>query len=145
MFICLPRGHLRCGWLCFFSRTQTKIFNSNRCSLSVIWYSWIWERKKHTQTKPNCDDTLRSKDSKRSVCARNWTVFRMFFFFFTSDPPYCPTVLILSAFTTVGALRVDFFSCLLYSGSQTNKCITATYLSNGPLTLYLQSQLGVSG
>ncbi len=27
MFICLPPGHPRCRWLCFFSRTQMKIFN----------------------------------------------------------------------------------------------------------------------
>ncbi len=76
MFICLPQGHPRCRWLCFFSRTQTKIFNSNRCSLSVITYT------KHTQTKLNPvarDDTLRSKDMKRSVCARSWTVFIYFF------------------------------------------------------------------
>ncbi len=36
MSICLPPGHLRCRWLCFFSRTQAKNFNSNRCSLSII-------------------------------------------------------------------------------------------------------------
>ncbi len=35
MFIYLPPGHPRCRWLCFFSRTQTEIFNSNRCSLSL--------------------------------------------------------------------------------------------------------------
>uniref|UniRef100_A0A8C1SIU4 Low density lipoprotein receptor-related protein 1Ba n=1 Tax=Cyprinus carpio TaxID=7962 RepID=A0A8C1SIU4_CYPCA len=34
------------------------------------------------------------------------------------------------------------FCLLLYGGSQTYKCITATYLSKGPLTLYLQSQSG---
>ncbi len=61
-------------------------------------------------------------------------------FFFTSDPLHCPTV--LSTFTTAGALRVVVF--LLYCGSQIYKCITATYLSNEPLTLYLQAQLGVS-
>ncbi len=33
---------------------------------------------------------------------------------------------------------------LLYGGSQSYKCITATYLSNGTMTHYLQSQLGVS-
>ncbi len=32
MFICLPPGFPRCRRLCFFSRTQTKIFNSNCCS-----------------------------------------------------------------------------------------------------------------
>uniref|UniRef100_A0A8C1YJQ8 Regulator of G protein signaling 12a n=1 Tax=Cyprinus carpio TaxID=7962 RepID=A0A8C1YJQ8_CYPCA len=36
-----------------------------------------------------------------------------------------------------------FFFFLLYGGSQNYKCITATYRSNGPLTRYLQSQLGV--
>ncbi len=45
--------------------------------------------------------------------------------------------------TTAGAWRVFFFF-LLYGGSQTYKCITATYLSNEPLTFYLQSQLVVS-
>ncbi len=63
------------------------------------------------------------------------------FFFFTSDPPHCPTV--LSAFTKASAWRVFFF--LLYSRSQTYKCITATYLSNGPLTLStisIRSQCG---
>ncbi len=46
------------------------------------------KQTKHTQTKLNpvaCDDTLKSKDTKRSVCALKWTVF---FFFFTSDPPH---------------------------------------------------------
>ncbi len=32
----------------------------------------------------------------------------------------------------------------IHGGSQTYKCITTTYLSNGLLTHYLQSQLGVS-
>ncbi len=106
------------------------------------WDSRLWEKKKKTytdKTKLNPaarDDTLRSKDTKRSACARNWTVFISFF---TSDPPHGPTV--LSTVTTAGAWRVFFL--LLYGGSQTYKCITATYLSNGPLALYLQSQLGV--
>ncbi len=40
MLICLLPGHPRCRWLCFFSRTQRKIFNSNRCRMSVIkWQS----------------------------------------------------------------------------------------------------------
>ncbi len=44
------------------------------------WYSRLWERKKiHTdKTKLNPvarDDTLRSQDTKRSICSRNWTVF----------------------------------------------------------------------
>ncbi len=73
------------------------------------------------------DDTLRSKDTKRSVCARNWTVFISFF---TSDPPHSPTVL--------RVWRVFFFFFLLYGGSQTYKWITATYLSNGPLTLLIE-------
>ncbi len=36
VFICLPTGYPICSLLCFFSRTQTKIFNSDHCSLSVI-------------------------------------------------------------------------------------------------------------
>ncbi len=39
---------------------------------------------------------------------------------------------------------VDLYGADLYSRLQTYKCITATYLPNGPLPLYLQSQLGVS-
>ncbi len=73
----------------------------------------------------------------RSVQETEQYLYR--FFFFTSDAPHGPTV--LSAFTTADAWRVFF---LLYGGSQTYKCINATYLSNGPLTLYLQSQLGES-
>ncbi len=77
-----------------FSETSYDPFDSNRCSLSVIerqsmGLSALREKKTYTdKTKLNPaarDDTLRSKDMKRSV-----------------------------------------------------------YLSNGPLTLYLQSQLGVS-
>ncbi len=37
----------------------------------------------HTSAR---DDTLRSKDKKRLVCARNWTVF--IYIFFASDPPH---------------------------------------------------------
>ncbi len=50
---------------------------------------------------------------------------------------------VLSPFTTAGVWSVFFFF-LLYGGSQTYKCITTIALSNGPLTLYLQSQLGAS-
>ncbi len=92
------------------------------------WDSWLWE-KKHTQTKTKLnpaarDNTLRSKDTKWSVCARNWTVFIL----------YLPLIR--------HTVQLSFF--LLCGGSQTYKCITATYLSNGPLKLYLQSQLGVA-
>ncbi len=71
------------------------------------WYSRLWEKKKtytdNTKLNPAArDDTLRSKDMKRLVCARNWTVFISGVF--TSDPPHCPTV--LSAFTTSGATRL---------------------------------------
>ncbi len=92
---CLPEGHPRCRWLCFFSRTQMKICNSFKLLQSVSHIMALngthgFERKnKHTQTKLNpvaCDDTLRSKDTKRSVCALNWTVF--LYIFFTSDPPH---------------------------------------------------------
>ncbi len=55
---------------------------------------------------------------------------------------FLPLITVLSAFTTAGVRCVIFF--LLYGRSQTYKCITTTYLSNGSLTLYLQSQLGVS-
>ncbi len=93
------------------------------------------EKKTYTdKTKLNPaarDDTLRCKDTKRSVCARNWTVFILFL------RSNCPELV----HTTAGVWRVFF---LLYGGSQTYKCITATYLSNEPLTLYLQFQLGVS-
>ncbi len=78
------------------------------------WDSRLWEREKkcQTQIKPAArDDTLRPKDTKRSVCARNWTVFISFFI----------------------QRNVQLFRA---------KCITTIYLSNGPLTLYLQSQLG---
>ncbi len=144
MFICLLQGHPRCRWLCFFSRTQTKILPLQSIShIMAVNGTHGFERKKtytdKTKLNPAArDDTLRSKDTKQLVCARNWTVFILFL---TSDLPHCPTV--LSTFTTAGAWRVFFFF-LLYGGSQTYKCITATYLSNGPLKLYLQSQLGVS-
>ncbi len=54
------------------------------------WDSRLWERKKtytdKTKLNPAArDDALRSKDTKRSVCARNWTVF---IYIFTSDPPH---------------------------------------------------------
>ncbi len=93
------------------------------------------EKKTYTdKTKLNPaarDDTLRSKDTKRSVCARNWTVFISFL-----------PLIHRNVHWACSQQRVFFF--LLYGRSQTYKCITATYLSNGPLTLYLQSQLGVS-
>ncbi len=86
----------------------------------------------HRQTKLNPaarDDTLRSKDTNdRSVQETQ----QYLYCFFTSDPPHCPTV--LSAFTTASMWRVF----LLYGGSQSYKCITATYLSNGPLTLLIE-------
>ncbi len=47
------------------------------------------------------DNTLRSKDTKRLVCARNWTVFILFF---TSDPPLGPTV--LSSYLSNGPLTL---------------------------------------
>ncbi len=83
------------------------------------WDSRLWEKKTtytdKTKLNPAArDNTLRSKDTKRSVCARNWTVFISYF---TSDPPHCPTV--LNAVTTAGAWRVFFF--LLYGESQTYK------------------------
>ncbi len=110
MLICLPQGHPICRWLCFLSRTQTKMFNLNRY--------------------------MRSKDTKRSVFVRHWTLFISIFTAARSD---CPE----RVHTTAGTWCVFFFF-LLYSGSQTYKYITTTYLSTGPLILYLQSQLGVS-
>ncbi len=97
MFICLPPGHPRCRWLCFFSRTQIKIFNSNVAVCQSYngsqWDSRPWERK--NKLNPVAwENTVRSKDTKRSICAWNWTVFISFV---TSDLPQCPTV--LSAFT----------------------------------------------
>ncbi len=106
------------------------------------WYSRLWEKQTYTdKTKWNPaarDDTLRSKDTEWSVCARNWTVFKLFFFYLWSAAPSNCSELV---HTTAGAWRVIF---LLYGGSQTYECINTTYLSNGPLALYLQSQLGVS-
>ncbi len=95
-----------------------------------------FERKKtytdKTKLNPAArDDTLRSKDTKRSVCARNRTVYNF---------------LPLNHYTLQLPERIHNSRrvTLLYGESQTYKCITATYVSNGPLTLYLQSQLGVS-
>ncbi len=79
---------------------------------------------------------MRSKDTKRSVFVRHWTLFISIFTAARSD---CPE----RVHTTAGTWCVFFFF-LLYSGSQTYKYITTTYLSTGPLILYLQSQLGVS-
>ncbi len=92
------------------------------------WYSQLWERKKtytyKTKLNPAArDDTLRSKDTKRLVCARNWTVFISFF---NSDLPHGPTV--LSSFTQQPAHYASS------SSSSSSSCITATYFSNGPLT-----------
>ncbi len=83
------------------------------------WYPRLWERKKTytDKTKPN-------------------SIYIIFYLWSAAN---CPELV----HTTVGAWHVFFFF-LLYSGSQTYKYITTTYLSNGPLTLYLQSQLGVS-
>ncbi len=100
------------------------------------WYSYTDKRKLNPAAR---DDTLRSKDMKRSVCARNWTVFILFF---TSDPQHGPTL--LSAFTTASAWRIFFFF-LLYSGSQTYKCITATYLSNRFVSLDLNVSSRAAG
>ncbi len=77
------------------------------------WDSRLWEKKKtyidKTKLNPAArDDTLRSKDTNRSVCARNWTyLYRVFL---TSDPPHCPTV--LSTFTTA-ACYVSLSSCFM--------------------------------
>ncbi len=61
MFICLHPGHLRCRWLCFFSRRLMKIFNSNRCSLS---YSHIMAVKgTHGLESKQCFHNSRSRDS----------------------------------------------------------------------------------
>ncbi len=46
--------------------------------------------------------------------------------------------------TTAGGCNRVVVFFLLYGGSRTYKCIITTYLSNGPLALYRQSQLGVS-
>ncbi len=47
------------------------------------WDSRLWETKnihRQNQNKPPArDDTSRSKDTKRLVCARNWAVFISFF------------------------------------------------------------------
>ncbi len=129
MFICLPQGHPRWRWLSFFSRTQTKIFNSNRCSLSVIWCQSMGHTEKtcRDKTKSNPaarDDTLRSKDTKRSVCARNWTVFISFVYLWSATRSNYPE----HVHTTAG----DASSCFMVDR---RLHITTTYLSNGPLTL----------
>ncbi len=97
-----------------------------------------FERKKKTytdKTKLNPaarDDSLRSKDMKRLVCTRNGTVFISLF---TSDPPHGQTV--LSLFTQHPVHDASSSSCFC-GGSRTYKCITTTYLSNGPLTLLIE-------
>ncbi len=79
-------------------------------------YSQLWERKKtytdKTKLNPAArDDTLRSLDTKRSVCARNWTVFISSF---TSDLPPGPTVLsdrfVCLYFSETVSSRETFFS-----------------------------------
>ncbi len=63
-----------------------------------------------------------------------------FIYFFTSDPPrsnYPEPV-----HTTAVVWRIFF---LLYGGSQTYKCITVTYLSNGPLRLLIEFVDSVNG
>ncbi len=83
------------------------------------------EKKTYTdKTKLNPaarDDILRSKDTKLNS---------IYIVFFTSDPLHCPERIHNSQ-------RVVFFF-LLYGRSQPYKCITATYLSNGPLTLLIE-------
>ncbi len=58
MFICISPGLSRCRWLYFFSRTQTKMFNSNRKSyIMVVNGIHGFESKKthsHNQIKPCC-------------------------------------------------------------------------------------------
>ncbi len=54
MFICLPTGNPRCRWLCFFSRTQTKIYNSNHCNhLMAVNGTHGFESKKKNIHRPN--------------------------------------------------------------------------------------------
>ncbi len=110
MFICLPPGHPRCKWLCFFSRTLRFLTQNVAVCQSYNGSQWdprVWETKKHRdKTKLNTvarDDTLRSKDTKRSVCARNGTVFISFLPLIHQ----CPTP--LSAFTTSGAWYINVF------------------------------------
>ncbi len=103
-----PQGIRDVGGFVSSVKHKKKIFNSNRCSLSVIeWQSMgptaLRDKKTYTdKTKWNPatrDDMLRSQDMKKLVCVRNWTVFISFF---TSDPPQYPTV--LSVFITFGAM-----------------------------------------
>ncbi len=77
----LDRGVFRCAVICVEGEEQwgrEHIPEGRQC---WWWESWMWvERKKaytdKTKLNPAArDDTLRSKDTKRSVCARNWTVF----------------------------------------------------------------------
>ncbi len=94
------------------------------------WDSRLWEREKHTQTKPN--ETLRLVTRHWCVKTRNnrfvQETEQYLYRSLTSDLSHRPTV--LRAFTTV------FW---LYGRSQTYKCIC---LLNKPLTRYLSSQLG---
>ncbi len=48
MFICLPQGHSRCRWLCFFSRTQRFLTRTIAVCQSYNvsqWYSRLWGKK----------------------------------------------------------------------------------------------------
>ncbi len=53
----------RCRWRCFFSRTQTKIFNSVCQSYNGgQWAPRLWERQKHTQTCTACGGSELNND-----------------------------------------------------------------------------------
>ncbi len=57
-----PPGPLRCRWLCFFSRTQTKMFNSNHCSQSYNGSQWdprLWESNKTNTDKTKLNPAAR--------------------------------------------------------------------------------------
>ncbi len=43
MFICLPPGHPRCRLLCFFSRTQSKIFLTQTVAVSQSYNGSQWD------------------------------------------------------------------------------------------------------
>ncbi len=63
------------------------------------WYPRLWEKKKtytdKTKLNPAArDDTLRSKDMKRSVCARNWTIFISFFYLWSATRSNCPELIL---------------------------------------------------
>ncbi len=77
------------------------------------------------------DDTLRSKDTKRSVCARK---LNSVYIVFTSDPAPCLTV----PERVHNSWRVTRL-LLLYGGSQTYKCIIST-ISNRSVRLNVSSR-----